>query len=191
MLSLSVHQLSAQAEPQAKTLFGKSKIKNVDFFVSPAFGITSMDNATVSLLLLRAGVEIDNKFSVGGFYSLSLNEIRPQSEVIPNIYMDYRVGGGFIEYTAYSNRLIHVGFPLMVGYGEVEMDNDSDTGLNLGEQDFFVVEPGVMAKMNLYKKVQLNLGTSYRLVSNMNYRNLNQSDISGLVGYLGVKLKIP
>jgi hypothetical protein len=145
-----------------------------------------MDGSTVSLFNLRGGLNIRDKISFGAYFSTSLNEINPESETVQGIYMDYWSVGGFAEYTLLSKNVFHVTFPLYIGYGEVQMDNEvGDAGL--GEENFFQIKPSALLEVNLHKYVRLNLGAGYRLVGQMEYRNFNQSDISGLTGYLGLK----
>ena len=145
-----------------------------------------MDGSGASLFNLRGGLSLKDKFSFGAYLSTSLNEIRPQSETLPNIYMDYWTVGGFAEYTLFSKKLVHLSFPLYVGYGEVQMDNEiGDVGL--GESNFLKVEPSALLEINLHKYVRFHVGAGYRFVGSMNYRNLNQADLSGLTGYVGLK----
>jgi hypothetical protein len=188
LISFGSFNLNAQTTPQAKTLLGnKNTVKNVGFILTPTFQLTSIDGSATSLFSLRGGAVFNDKLTLGGFYSLSVNQIRPKSETAPNLYMDYRAAGGFVEYTIFSNKLLHLTFPLFIGGGEIEMDNDNGSNLELGERNFFLIEPNVMAELNLHKHVRLNLGTGYRFVGNMNYRNMNQADISGVVGSIGLK----
>jgi hypothetical protein len=66
------------------------------------------------------------------------------------------------------------------------MDNyQGDAGL--GEASFIQIEPSALLEVNLHKYVRLNLGAGYRLISQVTYRNLNQNDLSGLTGYVGLK----
>lgn len=182
--------LWAQNQPQ--TLFENGNPinrENLGFFVAPSFGFTQMDGAGAALFNLRTGLSIKDQVSFGGYFNTSLNDIMPQSETLPNIYMDYWSAGGFVEYTVNASKLIHLTFPLYLGYGEVQMDNEmGDAGL--GEANFFQVEPSALLEVNLHRLVNFNVGVGYRMVGNMSYRNFNQSDLSGLTGYLGLKFKI-
>lgn len=177
------------AQDEAETLFkGNNPFtkEKVGFMVAPSYGLTSMDQSTASLLNLRGGINFSDKITIGGFFTTSLNQIQPSSEAIPNIYMDYWSVGGLFEYTLFAKKVVHLTLPLYVGYGEVQMDNE--TGITgLGEENFFTLEPTALLEVNLHKFVRLNLGAGYRILGNMNYRNFNQSDISGLIGYLGLK----
>jgi hypothetical protein len=182
----------AQDKQEVKTLFaGGNPIstKNLGFFVAPSYGITQMDGSTASLFNLRGGINFKDKFSFGGYFNTSLNQIRPQSETVPNIYMDYWTVGAFAEYTLFSKKMAHLTFPLYVGYGEVQMDNENGNA-GLGEENFLQIEPSALLEINLHKHVRFNIGAGYRFINQMNYRNFNQSDISGLTGYVGLKFGI-
>jgi len=180
----------AQENNEAETLFGSGKplnTKDLGFFVAPSIGITQMDGSATSLFNLRSGISLKDKFSFGAYFNTSLNEIRPQSETLSNIYMDYWTVGGFAEYTLFSKKVFHLTLPFYAGFGEVQMDDD-DGDAGLGEANFFQVEPSALLEINLHKYVRFNIGAGYRFVGQMNYRNFNQTDISGLTGYVGLKL---
>jgi hypothetical protein len=179
----------AQDNNEAKTLFASGNpisAKDLGFFVAPAYGLTQMDGSTASIFNLRSGINWKDKLSFGAYFNTSLNEIKPKSETLPNIYMDYWTVGGFAEYTLLSKKVVHVTFPLYFGYGEVEMDNENGNA-GLGEANFFQIEPSALLEINLHKYIRFNTGAGYRFVSQMNYRNFNHSDISGLTGYIGLK----
>lgn len=187
--SLLSFQIYAQDENQTETLIKGTpslNTKDLGFFVTPSFGLTQMDGSSVSLLHLRGGINWKDKYSFGVYFSTSLNDIKPESETVPNVYMDYWSFGGFAEYTLLSKKLVHLTFPLYVGFGEVQMDNEiGDAGL--GEANFFAIEPSALLEINLHKYVRFNVGAGYRFVGEMKYRNFNQSDISGFTGYVGLK----
>jgi len=184
--------LFSQSNDEPKTLLGNNQkidAKSIGFFVAPSIGVTSFDRSVSALFHARGGISFKSRFALGGYYAVSMNQINPRSETIPNIYMDYWSAGGFVEYTAWSNKLAHLTLPIYFGSGEVEMDNEFGE-VELGESMFFQVEPTAMLELNLSKYIRLNAGAGYRLVSNMNYRNFNQNDISGLTGYLGLKIDL-
>jgi len=180
----------SQENNDASTLFGNGSsvsTENLGFFVAPAYGLTQMDGSTTSLFHVRAGMGIKDKTSFGGFFSTSINEIVPVSETVQGVYMDYWTVGGFAEYTLFSKKIFHVTFPVSVGYGEVQMDNEAgDAGF--GEANFFQVEPSAQLEINLHKNVRLNIGAGYRFVGEMSYRNFDHTDISGPTGYAGLKI---
>ncbi len=179
----------AQDDDDAKTLFGNNTSLNLEdlgFFIAPAYGYTQMDGSNTSLFNLRAGLNFKDKITLGGYFATSLNEIQPESETFPNVYMDYWSVGGFAEYTLFSKNIFHVTIPVYVGYGEVQMDNESGEA-GLGEQNFFQVEPSALLEINLHKYIRFNVGAGYRFVEQMEYRNFSESEISGVTGYVGLK----
>ncbi len=182
--------LNGQVKQEASTLFGNGnssiKAKDIGYFVAPAYGITQMDGSTTSLFNLRGGFSFKDRFSIGAYYHTSMNEIRPQSETVPNLYMDYWSAGGFVEYTLFSKKVFHVTFPVYIGFGEVEMDSENGDA-RLGEANFFTIEPSALLEVNLSRYIRFNAGIGYRFVGQMSYRNLNQADVSGPTGTVGFK----
>lgn len=155
--------------------------------IAPTIGLTSIDQAFAVFAQLRTGIVLNNKFGIGGFYGQTINEFVPKSETFSNIYMDYKVGGGYLEYTVFSNRLLHLTFPLMVGVGEVEMDNQRGAA-GLGEANFLHIEPAALLEINLSKFFRLHAGVGYRFIGPINYRNLSQTNLSGLNAQVGLKV---
>lgn len=180
----------AQDDQAPRTLLGGgtgTQGTEIGFNVAPAVGFTTMDGSSASLFHLRGGISFGDKLTLGGYFNTSINEIRPQSEVLPNIYMDYWSVGGYAEYTLLSDRMFHLTFPVTVGFGEVQMDNEPDN-LELGEANFLVVEPAALLELNLTKHLRLNAGAGYRVVGDMAYRNFTAADISGLTAYAGLRM---
>jgi len=181
--------LYAQDSKEPNTLLGSNSINTeaIGFFIAPSIGLTQMDGSTTALFNLRGGINLKDQVSAGAYFSTSLNEINPDSETLPNVYMDYWTVGGFAEYTLFSKKLLHLSFPLYLGFGEVQMDNENGDA-DLGEANFFQIEPSALLEVNLHKNVRFNLGAAYRFVGEMNYRNFDQSDMSGLTAYIGLKI---
>lgn len=189
---LSFSVLRGQENESAATLFkkgGPDSTTSVDFFMAPMFGFTEFDGSNALLLQARAGLTVNETFSFGGYFATSINEIYPESETLPDIYMDYWSAGGFLSYAPLSKKLINWSFPLYFGYGEIEMDNEQSSA-RLGEANFFQIEPSALLHLNLTQKVRFTSGAGYRWVSDTTYRNLNQSNLSGLTGYLGLVFEL-
>lgn len=182
--------LLAQDKNSPRTLLGSGKPINkneIGIFVAPALGFSQMDGSGAALFNLRGGLNLKDKFSVGAYFNTALNQIYPKSETLPNLYMDYWTVGGFAEYTLFSKKIVHLTLPLYIGYGEVEMDNENGSA-GLGEANFFQIEPSALLEVNINRNIRFNAGAGYRFVRQMNYRNFNQSALSGFTGYIGLKL---
>jgi hypothetical protein len=184
--------LYAQGEKETKTLFNNLKMSKIGFMVSPNYEYSEIDGAGASVLGFRGGILFNNKLSVGGFYLLSINDFIPESETDQDVYMDYRALGGFIEYTLWPDKLVHLTLPLFIGGGEVEMDmkgSYSGNGQNpYGEKSFLIIEPSADLEINLHKFLKLNIGFGYRIINNMTYRNFDQSALTGFTGNIGLKI---
>jgi len=177
------------AQNQTKTLFGSQGLidtKKIGFFVAPSYGLTQMDGSNSTLLNLRGGISFREKFTLGAHFNASHNEARPQSETVPNLNMEYWMVGGFFEYTVLSKKAFHFTFPLYVGYAEVGMNNETSRA-SFGKESFLQIEPSALFEVNLFIHARFNLGAGYRFVGPMEYRNLNESNISGLTFYFGLK----
>jgi hypothetical protein len=181
---------NAQINNEPQTLFGNSQLfkkESMGFVIAPSLTAGKMDGGNAAVFNLRSGVNWQDRFSLGGYVQASINEIMPRSEVLPGLYMDYRSAGAYVEYTVSPKRLVHLSFPLYAGYGEVEMDNQSGAA-GLGESNFLLLEPNALLEINLLSRLRLNLGAGYRMVSAMNYRGLNEQDLSGWTLNAGLKL---
>jgi hypothetical protein len=181
----------AQENNDTETLLGDKlpQLSDLGFYIAPAYQFTQLDEAAASLFHIRGGISYKKQFNIGGFYNVSLNQIYPSNEVLPNVYMDYWNAGGYVEYTVLSKKLVHVTLPIYLGYGEVQMDNEMGE-LDLGEANFATFEPNLLLEINLHKYAKFNIGGGYRWVSEMNYRNFNQNDISGITASVGFKFGI-
>lgn len=187
---LMAAKASAQTEPsEANTLFkngGRLTTERMGFFVAPAIGLTKLDDAAAALFHVRGGMNFSDAFSFGGFYNASMHQIVPKSETLANICMDYWSAGGLLEFTAFAKKLVHVTFPIQLGIGEVQMDNEEGDA-ELGEANFAVIEPAALIELNLHKYVRLNVGAGYRWISDVEYRNFDQRSLEGLTGYAGLR----
>jgi len=184
--SISVSLAQDESAPQTLLDNGVS-FKQVGFSLAPGYAFTQMDQVAASLFTLRGGLTFGDRLTVGGFFNHSLNQIQPQSETVSGVYMDYWSIGGMLEYTLLSSKLVHLTFPLYVGGGEVEMDNEAGEA-GLGEANFFVVEPSALLEINLHKYLRFNLGSGYRVVGPMSYRNFDQAALSGFTGYASLRV---
>jgi hypothetical protein len=184
--------LFAQENRDAQTLFGAGSgvtKKDVGFMLAPSLGFSAIDGSTASVFNLRSGITIKDQVGFGAYFNVGLNEIRPQSETINGIYMDYWTVGGFMEYTLFSKKLVHLTLPLYMGYGEIEMDSERQN-IRLGEANFLQIEPSVLMELNLTRHLRFNAGIGYRWTGPVNYRNLNQDALAGFTGNVGLKMGV-
>lgn len=81
--------------------------------IAPSYDYTWMDEAGASLANIRAGMILQDKFTFEGFYRFSLNDIVPQSETLPDSYMDFCSYEGLVEYTLSPTKRMHFNSPYL------------------------------------------------------------------------------
>ena len=126
-----------------------------------------------------AGVVMDNNFRAGlAVKSLSWYEsnLRFDNLFDEPAYLNGGYAGLFLEAAPYSDKLVHITIPVILGGGgavylsreqNMEWDkNEWDWNYNhreLSSSPFFVIEPGVNVELNITGFMKLYAGYSYRL----------------------------
>lgn len=181
----------AQKKSGQKNRFSNNGRHEMGFVISPFYQIGRIDKASASFAGLRGGIVLSDKLTVGAVFQTSINDIFPKSETDKNVYLHAGMFGALVEYTVWSDKLVHLTFPIAIGAGKVEMDRrDRVSGISgnpYGEKHFFYVEPSALAEINLHRYVRLNAGINYRFAGSMTYRNFNQTALSGLNGVVALK----
>ena len=180
----------AQTTETRETLFTSGSLSKTGVMAASTLSAASWDGAAVGIWTNRAGVVFGDKLSLGGFYSMSLNDFVPESETSTGTYMDFRWGGGFVEYTVKAGKKAHLTFPLLIGGAELELDSEGDSGPNFGESNFLLVEPAVLLELNLLQNLRFHVGGGYRIIGDFAYRGLGPSDLSGFTAQAGIKIGI-
>lgn len=175
-----------QSDEPTETLFSNLGETKLGAMAEAWYGYNQIQGADAHLLGVRAGAVFNRQLTLGGFYQQSVNQVLPENELLTNIYLDFWSAGGFVEYTLASNKLVHFSFPLFIGIGEVQMDNE-DGDANLGEANFLLIEPTALMEVNLLKNIRLNIGAAYRFTSEVTYRSVDQNDLMGLRMHCGLK----
>lgn len=194
--------LAATAAPlfaQEKTLFSDG-ITSHGGFGGPVTKVTRFNGETVVMGGIRGGWIINHHFSLGfGGYGLSERSGIPQEAMdlyknADGTYRDMRTifgyGGLEAEYTGRWEELVHYTAGLLVGAGNVEYAEHNDTwdGGDFNRHDsIFVLEPSLSGELNVIRWMRVNLGVSYRLVTDVNQVGLNNKDVSGIAGTINFK----
>jgi hypothetical protein len=166
-LILFVQIASAQEEQQ--TLFGeKISLSSLGVMVEPGVQLTRLAGEGAGFFNFRGGIVINDKLTLGGFYGQLINDVRPSSfgnSLPTSAHLDAYMAGGFLEYTVFSNKLLHFTFPVSVGMMEMEIDNEG-RDFDFDETKTLLVEPKAMVEINLHKFARLNAGVGYRIMGN-------------------------
>ena len=110
---------------------------------------------------------------------------------LDNIKMEFGCWGGVFEYVIASDQLIHVNINTMIGAGGVRYSvknyQNDHSPIDYSEDAVFVVEPGIDAEFNIHKNFRIGIGAYYRFVSNVEYADLSNKDLSGFSAQLTLK----
>lgn len=106
-------------------------------------------------------------------------------------------GGVNIEPVLFSRKLVHVTFPVFLGFGGIaetkksyfNSDEDTFQENNVLASDFFMLaEPGAQIELNVFKWMRLGVGASYRFTGGVDLPNFNSDDLNGFSANMNVRL---
>lgn len=160
---------------QTKTLIGSGTGNGLDsygFMLSGGMQSTQLYNEGVWFSQFKAGVVLNEAWTIGASYGESVNYIRPGA--LDGLYsfpveLDFHQYSGFVEYRIKPANLLHLSFPLHLGVMETDVDDydpfdNDDDWMDLEGEDYqFFVEPGINLELNLHQYVRVYAGASYRL----------------------------
>ena len=114
-------------------------------------------------------------------------------------YLEMGYGGLHLEPVLWSESIVHITFPVLLGAGGVaEHSEDKYLYHDYSEEvwtekpyrsDFFLfAEPGVSAELNIFRMLRLAGGVSYRFVSDAQIPGLEKSMLEGYNVNLSLRL---
>jgi hypothetical protein len=207
MLALFATALFAQDEKSnttgddMNTLFGKGNNTTVGWFVGPTGGYTRFCSSDVALAGIEAGMVINHHFTIGlTGTGVANSDYLTYNNIVDtaSVRLEGCYGGLLLEYTLFPKSVIHVTFPLMIGGGQMsyittngneswdEEGSDCDNR-KIDEDNFFVVEPGVKAEINILKFMRFGVGVSYRYTPDLDMINTSSSFINNFTASASLK----
>ena len=123
----------------------------------------------------------------GGGYGLTTNLTTP-SRIGENISFGY--GGIVLEYVGASDKVFHYAVQTMVGWGGVGFYRPRDFSSLTSRSNVspvLVIEPSLMAELNITNFLRLALGGGYRFVTGVDISGLTNADVSGVALSLNFK----
>lgn len=130
----------------------------------------------------RGGWIINHQFVLGGAgYGLTTQGETNPGSVIPylNDKFDMGYGGLLLGYISRSNRLVHVTADVLIGGGGLSPADETFQG-SFDSDAFFILEPAVNFELNISRKIRFGFGGSYRVISGIEYFDLDNEDIGGM-----------
>ncbi len=132
---------------------------------------------------------INHTFAIGGGgYGLANNIETNGPTYYTRPVLNFGYGGVILEYIQNSDQLVHYNISALIGGGGVNYRerNGGEMGDHFSET-FFIVEPGANAEFNIAKFFRINLGVSYRILSNVEFDKFDQNDLGGVSGNVTFK----
>ena len=171
-----------------KTIFTKDNLKLTGGYIAPEIKVGDVHEDISLFVGGRMGFTFNDKFSMGlagyGLVSNSNFDIN-RTGTPESVSIGFGYGGLNMEYTLFSNKVVHFTIPVVVGVGGVYLYEDQgdylyDNFYDIENSAAFVVEPGVTVELNLFKFFRIDLGASYRYVAGTELVYLQDSDLSDL-----------
>jgi hypothetical protein len=144
---------------------------------------------------------VNRSFNIGVEGYGMVNHVRSNNLSVggDRLYVQMGYGGLHLEPVIYSESVIHLTVPVLLGAGGVGEttrpywieDNgnfDIETDLRYGESDyFFVAEPGLRLEVNLFKFLRVAGGASYRFMTDVEMGGLETQDLKGFNADLSLR----
>jgi hypothetical protein len=200
LISTVVFGQKATDTTQLETLFGKENLR-AQGYGSAQLGFSKLDETGVLLVVAEGGVIINRKIGVGatvtGIVSSQTTDIyyaaydEETAAVVRGIY-----GGVKFEPLLKPHKLVHVGFPTVVGGGMLfymtDRSNYVDTNgkYNRREIDsdaFFYIEPGAAIEFNITNFMRFELALTYRYTPGLSLNSTPDNGFNKVTTYINFK----
>lgn len=183
---------------QEETLVGNGEIVHGGFG-GPVIKYTQIKGEPAILIGGRGGWIINHSFVIGGggyglVTDIEANNFLTFAPLEPKPYLNFGYGGVEFEYIIQSDNLIHFSVYTLIGAGGISYrssvwDNGDNywDNWNSSSDAFFVFEPETNVELNVLKFFRINAGVSYRLISGVNFDNLDNNELDGISAALTLK----
>jgi hypothetical protein len=185
-LVTAVLLLPTTVTAQDETLL-KSGAHDYGGFGGPVFRVTTVAGETMPLGGGGGAFLIDRRFAIGGagYGGTQRVDARILGDETRG-EMDFGYGGLTFEVITRPSKLVHATFGLLVGGGTVSVWPDDLRPRNRRdtEESFAVVEPQVMAELNVTRWFRAGASVAYRAAFNDEIPRLVNDNLSGVSGGL-------
>lgn len=185
--------IPAQAQ-ETQTLFS-SDVRHGGYG-APVFGFTMVNGQPAYLRGTRGAWVITMESGHG--VNLGLGSYRTVTHVAPSGWphtgidrpdISTRYSGFEIEYVNRSMDLIHYSIQALVGSGTVryEYDDVDELDLHKTSDDYFALQPGVNANLNVTSWFRLSGGVYYRYAGSVTLDGTGSAGLSGVTSYVALR----
>ena len=149
-------------------------------FASVDFKLSSVQDKTAYIFGVRGGWPVSQSFSIGlaGSWAFVNN---PVANIINNqdYYIRLVYGGLYLEYKLYSFDFGHILLSTIVGggyYGHSAVKSDFE--IDWTKHKCFVIEPEIIAMVDISDSFKTGIGISYRYIPNVDLTEFENSKLS-------------
>lgn len=176
---------------EEKTLIGSLSEVQWGGMIGAGVHLADMAGEARALQQFSGAVIINHNFRLGGSYAFLYNDIL-LDEINGIERQDLYLASVDLEYVWRPNALVHLSFPLQVGMGEAEIENELDIDWidddeEYDEDVFGFIHPSVQLELNLHRFVRFHLGAGYRFVYEASLPGLDNDALSGFNGTVGLR----
>lgn len=158
-----------------ETIFGNNGLKLTGAWGGWTNGLASFDEESVFMNGGFLGLEF-NKTVIVGFGG----DQTAENVDFGGDKFDLDYGGLIIGYAPRSYRVLHPRFTFLMGGGELKVKD-------AGKDNIFVVQPSAGVEVNVFRWFRLGLEGGYRFVSDSDFNQLDDRDISSFFVNLGFR----
>jgi hypothetical protein len=174
----------ALAFAQDETLIGQNATHGG--FGGPVMRFTRIAGKDAFMMGGRGGYVVNGTFVIGGGgYGWSSERVRARRGAAGFHQLEMGYGGLELEYIARTRKLVHWNAQLMIGGGGASQDVNSQ--LQVRDDGFFILEPGVNVEVNVISGFRTGLGVAYRMINGVNLPHFDDGDLSGLSAVITLK----
>jgi len=201
IIVLLVALLTAQFTFAQENTLLSSGVTSSGGFGGPVAKYTQLNNQSAFILGARGGWVVNHSFIIGGGMYGLVGNVSVDTKIGDIIYKDsdylrFGYGGLELEYIFAPMNVVHVSIYTLLGVGGASYRNYDDN--YFGEDEYysnhsmmrnpvFVAEPAVNMEVNITELFRVDLGVSYRYVSNVDYQMITAEDLRGISGILTFK----
>ena len=159
------------------TLFNK-RISMTGAWAGSGISFTKMANQTTAQFESGVLLEYNNTLLLGYEWRSNLNELQLPS-AIDNPTFKFGYSSYLIGYNYKTEKIFHPNFTIGIGPGFLKVNGDRDQVL--------VVQPSIGFEINLLQWARLGIEGSYRHVTNTRTNGIENRDLSGFSGSVGLR----
>ena len=127
--------------------------------LKPEYQFSEIGNKFAGLAGVQLGPQLNETLYFGlGVYGL-VNSVKGKETPADDLSaFDFWYGGVTVDYTFFSDKLVHCSVNALLGGGRVSPSGSDSANV-------FVATPGVSVMVNLTKQIEFGLGAGYRFVA--------------------------